>query len=260
MAEQPWMASLLRWTRQDSRDIVVPVERTVATMDEADVDIALLSAWHGPTGALISNDEVLDAVSTRPDRFRALISVDLHRPSDAVSTIRELASDDAVVGVRVVPWLWDLPPDDRLYYPVHAACVETGLPFCTQIGHTGPLRSSETGRPIPHLERVLLDFPELVVVGGHVGFPWLDEVTSLVLKFPNFYVDSSAYAVHRLPTAFVDLAAGVGRGRVMFGTNHPMLSAARALEGLPHLGWGDDVVAAFLSTTARRVFDLPDPR
>jgi len=86
-----------------------------------------------------------------------------------------------------VPWLWNLPPDDELYHPVYAACVDAGVPFCTQSGHTGPLLRSETGRPIPYLEDVLLDLPELVVVGGHVGFPWVNELVSLTIEFPNFH-------------------------------------------------------------------------
>ena len=58
-----------------------------------------------------------------------------------------------------MPWLWDAPPTDRRYYPLFAACVELGVPFCTQVGHTGPLRPSETGRPIPYIDQVALDFP-----------------------------------------------------------------------------------------------------
>jgi uncharacterized protein len=115
--------------------------------------------------------------------------------------IRRWVDGKRFVGVRFVPWLWDLPPNDRLYYPIYAACIELGVPFCTQIGHIGPLKRSECGRLIPYLEDVLLDFPELVVVGGHVGFPWLDELTTLTIKFPNFFVDTSAYALHRLPKA-----------------------------------------------------------
>ncbi len=62
-----------------------------------------------------------------------------------------------------------------------------------------PHGRSETGRLIPYLEGVLLDFPELVVVAGHVGFPWLDELVSLTVKSHNFHVDTSAYVLHRLP-------------------------------------------------------------
>ena len=54
------------------------------------------------------------------------------------------------------------------------------------------------------LEQVLLDFPELVVVGGHIGFPWLDEVISLARKYPNFYIDTSAYTAKRYPTELVE--------------------------------------------------------
>jgi len=160
------------------------------------------------------------------------------------------------VGVRIVPWLWGLPPNDRRYYPVYAACIDAGVPFCTQIGHTGPLRRSETGRMIPYLEEVMLEFPELIVVGGHVGFPWLDELTTMTVKFPNFYVDTSAYALHRLPEGFVSWMKGVGRDRVMFGTNWPMISPAQCLKGLDGLSLNAPQREAFLSGTARRVFNL----
>jgi len=158
------------------------------------------------------------------------------------------------VAVRVVPWLWNLPPNDRRYAPVYVACVETGLPLCTQIGHTGPLCPSEPGRPIPYLDEVLLDYPELVVVGGHVGYPWIDEVLSLAMKYPNFHVDTSAYAVHRLPAPLVDYMRGPGRSRVLFGTNWPMLSPRRALAQLDALDLDDEARALFLGGNAERLF------
>ncbi len=256
MAAAPWMESLVRWAGRpgDTRPTTVP--QTLAAMDEAGVDVALLSAWYAPGGPLIDNDELLAQVDEAPGRFRALVGADLDRPMDAVRTIRDLGADDRVVGVRIVPWLWDAPPDDRRYYPVYVACVEAGLPFCTQIGHTGPLMSSATGRLIPHLERVMLDFPELVVVGGHVGFPWIDELLTMTVKFPNFHVDTSAYALDRLPPSFVEYLRGLGRDRVMFGTNWPMIQPARCLAGLDGLDLGVDARAAFLGGTARRVFSL----
>ena len=85
----------------------------------------------------------------------------------------------------MIPWLWDLPPNDRRYYPLYAECVELGIPFCTQVGHTGPLRTSETGRPIPYLDDVALDFPDLVIVGGHIGYPWTDEMIALATQVPE---------------------------------------------------------------------------
>jgi uncharacterized protein len=256
MAKRPWLAPLLRWNDQTGDDFLPGVERTLQAMDEADVDIALLSAWHGPEGQLISNEEVSHQIAAAPRRFRGLANVDLHDPMGAVRDIRRWVDGKTFVGVRIVPWLWDLPPNDRRYYPIYTACVDAGVPFCTQIGHTGPLGRSETGRLIPYLEDVLLDFPELVVVGGHVGFPWLDELTTLTIKFPNFHVDTSAYVLHRLPPAFVAWMKGIGKSRVMFGTNWPMLSPRRCLEGLNGLALSDELSQMFLAGNARRVFKL----
>ncbi len=256
MAKAPWLETLLRWTGQSGAPLIPSTESTLRAMDTAGVDISLLSAWHGPQGSLISNEEVSDQIDSAPDRFRGLATVDLSNPMQAVRDIRKWVDGEKFVGVRVVPWLWDLPPNDRHYYPVYAACVDLGVPFCTQVGHTGPLLRSETGRPIPYLEDVLLDFPELVVVGGHVGFPWIDELTSLTIKFPNFHADTSAYAVHRLPDDFVSFMKGIGSKRVMFGTNWPMLSPEQCLQHLDQLDLSREQEDAFLFGNARRVFNL----
>ena len=259
---QDWLEPLLRWTGIDRS--AATADHLVAAMDDAGIDRALVSAWYGPTGDLISNDEVSETVARHPDRLFPVASVDLRRPVDAVREIRRRA-DEGALAVRVVPWLWGLPPDHRRYAPVYVACIEAGLPLCTQIGHTGPLCSSEPGRPIPYLETVLLDFPEMVVVGGHVGVPWIDEVLLLCRKFPTFHVDTSAYAVHRLPRPLIDHMQGAGRTRVLFGTNFPMLTPARALTRLDDLALEDEARALFLGGNAERVFfggradDAPRP-
>lgn len=255
--QAPWLESLLRWTGQQGNRKSPTVAKTLAVMNESGVDITLLSAWHGPQGSLISNDEVEAAMKEAPSRFAGLATADLTDPVRAVAELRRVVDGKTFVGVRLLPWLWDLPPNDRRYYPIYLACVELGVPFCTQIGHTGPLCRSEPGRLIPYLEDVLLDFPDLVVVAGHVGFPWIDEVLSLAHKFPNFYVDTSAYAVHRLPEDLVDFMRGAGRTRVLFGTNWPMLSPARCLEKLDDLKLDDEAKALYLGGNAERIFGLP---
>jgi hypothetical protein len=253
---EPWLASLRRWTGEEGTPPAVAPEALIAAMDEAGVTVSLISGWSSPKGDLISNDEVEAAIDAHPSRLKGFIGADLNDPMAAVREIRARAKAGKFVGVRIIPWLWGLPPNDRRYYPVYAACIDAGLPFCTQIGHTGPLKSSETGRLIPHLEDVMLDFPELVVVGGHVGFPWIAEVATMMRKFRNFHVDTSAYALHRLPEDFVALMKGEGRERILFGSNFPMLTPARCLEKLDALGLDAAGKGAFLSGNAKRVFKL----
>ena len=142
---------------------------------------------------LIGNDEVASLVREHPGRLIGIASVDLHRPMDAVRELRRCVRELGFRGLRIVPWLWGLPPDDRRYYPLYAECIELDIPFCLQVGHTGPLQTSEPGRPIPYLENVALEFPELRIVAGHIGAPWTQEIISLATKFPNLYIDTSAY-------------------------------------------------------------------
>ena len=130
------------------------------------------------------------------------------------------------------------------------------MPFCTQVGHTGPLLPSEFGRPIPYIDQVAIDFPELVVVGGHIGYPWTEEMIAVATKHPNVYIDTSAYTIRRYPPALVDYLRGHGRDKVLFGTNWPMVPPVKALEGLDELTLGADVEARFLAGTAQRVFQL----
>lgn len=251
---QPWLSTLLRWTRQEDLQ-ALPLSVTLDAMDAVGVEKALLCAWSSPQGMLIGNDEVMRVVAAHPDRFAGVAAVDLRDPVAAVDELRR-AVDGGMVALRIVPWMWNLPPDDRRYYPLYAACVELGIPFCTQIGHTGPLCPSEPGRPIPYLDHVLLEFPDLVVVGGHVGVPWIDEVLSLALKYPNFHIDTSAYVVDRLPAELVRYLRGPGRTRVLFGTNWPMLSAERCIARLDDLGLDDEATGLFLGGNAARVFSL----
>ncbi|MEV6555248.1 amidohydrolase family protein [Nocardia sp. NPDC051756] len=257
MVEHDMFDSLRRWgaplpTEQP------PVAATVAAMDAGGVHTALISAWYGPEGALISNDEVAAFVAESAGRFVGVASVDLRKPMAAVRELRRAVTELGMKALRVVPWLWGLPPNDRRYYPLYAECAELGIPFCTQVGHTGPLRSSETGRPIPYLDDVALDFPELVIVGGHIGYPWTTEMIAVATKYPNVHIDTSAYAVRRYPPELVAYLKQHGREKVLFGTNFPMIMPDRALAGLDELELDDEVRELFLSGNARRVFRLDE--
>jgi len=252
---QPVFESLRRWTGR-REPVPPPLAATVAAMDQAGVGLGLLAAWQGPAGVWISNDEVAGFIAEHPGRFRGLAAVDLARPMEAVRELRRCVRSLGFVGLRIVPWLWGLPPDDRRYYPLYAECIALDVPVCLQVGHTGPLMSSEPGRPIPYFENVALEFPELSIVAGHVGVPWTQEILSLATKFENLHIDTSAYKLSRLPGEFVQFMRGHGSRKVMFGTNYPMLTAAECLQGLAGLGLDAEAQEAFLAGNARRVFRL----
>lgn len=256
-AQDPVFDSLRRWSRQEIPGEQLPVSATVERMDEAGVAKSLISAWVAPRNVMISNDEVAGFVNEFPDRLIGVGSVDISKPMQAVAEIRRCVTELGFKGIRVLPWLWEVPPTDRLFYPVYTTCCELGVPFCTQIGHTGPLMPSEVGRPI-YLDRVALDFPELVIVGGHIGYPWTDEAIAVATKHANVYIDTSAYTVTRYPPQLVQFVQTNGREKVLFGSNYPMITPEKALQGLEKLDLAPEAQDLFLGGNARRVFRISD--
>ncbi len=254
-AQDPIFASLRRWTKTETPTEELPVAATIAAMDAGAIDVSLASAWATPGGALISNDEVAQFVAASDGRLIGIGSVDVTQPMAAVREARRCVNELGFKGIRVLPWMFKTPPTDRTFYPLYAACCDLGVPFCTQIGHTGPLMPSEVGRPI-YLDQVALDFPELVIVGGHIGYPWTDEAIAVATKHENVYIDTSAYAASRYPRALVDYMARHGRTKVLFGTNYPMIAPAAALKGLDALGLDDEARGLFLGGNAKRVYGL----
>jgi hypothetical protein len=257
--EHEMFAPVRRWAKLEVPPDGVPIEATIDAMDGAGVGFGLLTAWHAPReGALISNDEVAGWVRAHPERFAGLAAVALDRPMEALRELRRCVSELGFIGLRMLPWLWEAPPTDRRYYPLYAACVELGVPFCTQVGHTGPLHPSEPGRPIPYIDQIALDFPELVIVGGHVGYPWTEEMIAICRKHENVFVDTSAYTSGRLPPELVAyMKTRGGRRKVLFGTNYPMIFHTRALEGLDALDLDEETRGLYLDGNTRRVFGLP---
>ena len=253
--------SLRRWTDGGIPGEEIPIEMTLAAMDSAGVSMGILCAWHGPRdGALISNDEVAAWTARHPGRFRALDAVDLDRPMEAVRELRRRVTGEGFIGLRVLPWLWNAPPTDRRFYPLYTTCVELGVPFCTQVGHAGPLRPSEPGRPIPYIDQVAIDFPELTIVCGHVGYPWTEEMIAVARKHENVYIDTSAYTIKRLPDELrAYMRTRSGRHKVLFGSNFPMILPAHALEALDDLELDDEIRELYLEGNARRVFALSGP-
>jgi predicted TIM-barrel fold metal-dependent hydrolase len=228
----------------------------LAQMDSLGVEKLLVCAWRVPGGWLISNDDVAEVVACAPDRFVGVAAVNLLDPMPAVRELERAVGQLGFKALRVLPWLWDRPPTDRLYYPLFAKCVELGIPFCTQAGHTGPLMASEPGRPIPYLDQVALDFPELVIVAGHIGYPWTDEMIAVAWKHENVYIDTSAWAPRYYPAQLLHFLRSYGKSKVLFGTNFPQMPLERCVREAHELELHPDVERAFLSENARRVFAL----
>ncbi len=216
------------------------LDQMLAEMDSAGVDKCVLSAFYHRDLAVVSNEEVADAVAAHPDRFIGSGTVNVtHKPMDVARQVERLVRDLGMAVIRLEPYMYGdgtvgLPPTDKRYWPVYIKCVELGVPVAIQVGHTGPLLPSACGRPI-HLDEVALAFPELTIIGCHLGQPWEDEMMTLAWKHDNVYVETSARAPKHWPDSFVRFASGWGRDKVLWATDYPLLDFDRTLTELEEL-------------------------
>jgi predicted TIM-barrel fold metal-dependent hydrolase len=220
-------------------------------MDRLGVDRAVL------TGTLSSVDaETMDFVADHRDRLLFAATVDdPERPARQSAELRARVADGGVDLVRVTPLLRQFPLNHALYYPVYAACEELGVPVSINVGIPGPKVRSRCQDPVL-LEDILIDFPDLVVIGAHMGHPYEELLIEYMMKWPNLYLSNSAYLAKYMDPALVAfMGSRRGRGRVLFASDHPFLPMERALVAARALPLTDEAMSEFLGDAAARIFD-----
>ena len=225
-------------------------------LEDGGVSKVLMSAWQRPGKVCCSNESVLEYVKADPHKFVGIGTVNLTNPMEAVTTVDKCVKEYGFKGIRILPWLWNMPPTTNYYYPVFAKCVELDVPFLTQVGHTGPLCPSEPGRPIPYIDQVALDFPDLKIVCGHIGYPWTNEMIGVAWKHPNVYIDTSAHSPQYYPEELIKYMTSYGSGKVMFGTNFPQVMYKRAVKEARKLPLSEETMDKFMWKNANEVFKL----
>ncbi len=224
----------------------VSADEMIGMMDTAGIERLCMTTWARPGISITSNDRIAEFLHAYPKRFVGMATVNLEKPVEAVRELDRAVRQLGFKALRVIPWLWNRPPNDKLYYPLYVKCIDLDIPFCTQVGHTGPLMPSEPGRPIPYIDEVALTFPELRILGGHIGYPWTDEMISLAWKHENVYIDTSAYLPRYYPPQLIHFMNTYGSDKVLFGTNFPMLALETCAEQARALPLKPEAKAKFL--------------
>lgn len=239
------------------------VEEMLDEMDKAGVDRCVLSAFYHKDKAVVSNEEVAEIVEQYPDRFVGSGTLNpVQKPGEAAENVEYLIDDLGMAAIRLEPYMYGdgmegLPPNDKRYWPIYLKCMERDVPVCVQIGHTGPLLPSECGRPI-YLDEVALAFPNLTIIGCHLGQPWHEEMMTLAWKHENIYVDTSARAPRHWPDSFVEFAQGWGQDKILWATDYPLLSFERTLSELEELELSENIYRKVVRENAVKAFGLEE--
>ena len=224
---------------------------TVAQMDK-----------HGVTQAMIGVDDgnaiSADAIARFPERFFGSYAANPNRGMDEVRKIERLHRE---VGIKCVTGFPSglcpqVPIDDRKWYPIYAKCVELGLPFACCVGVPGP-RLPMAPQKVELIDEVCWFFPELKFVMRHGGEPWVDLAVKLMLKYPNLYYMTSAFAPKHYPREIIEYANTRGAEKVMYAGYFPMgLTLDRIFAEMQNVPFKESVWPGFLGGNAARVFGV----
>lgn len=238
------------------------IERHLEMMDEAHVDHALLIAVRAGDplrkGSFdIPYAQVAEYVTAHPTRFSGLAGVDptigMQQLYDLEYAVKELG----FVGAHSYPHWFSLPPDAAQWYPIYAKCCELDIPIMMQVGqnliYQKDVRLPSVARPIL-LDRIAIDFPELKLIGIHVGTPWADEMIAMAWKHKNVFIGIDAYAPKHLPQSLVHYMNSYGSHKVMFGTDWPVIDPRRGRREVEEFGLREGAFAQVMRDNALAVF------
>jgi len=228
-----------------------PVEVAVNTMDHFGIDRSMIG---------IEGDPGLRALVEHPERFIPSCSADANNGVDEVRKIRRLHDEHGLRAVGTFPagCTPQVPIDHARWYPIYSVCAELGIPIFICAGIPGP-RVPSMCQHVELLDIVCYDFPELKIVTRHGCQPWTELMVKLMLKWPNLYYSTSAFAPKHYDPRIIDYANTRGADRVIYAGYWPMgLTYERIMGDMPHVPFKDDVWPKFLRDNALKVLGLAD--
>ena len=229
-----------------------PVSVTLREMDKHGIEIGMVT---------VATESGRTAVQRFPDRFVPQGSaVD---PNDIMGTLSTMTREYEEFGIRSVSsFAAGTFPQVALnapqMYPVYAKCVELDIPIFACAGIAGP-RLKSAVQHVELIDDVMFDFPDLVFVTRHGCEPWEELAVKLMLKWPNLYYSTSAFAPKHYPKAIVDYANSRGADKIIYAGYFPAgLTLDRIFADMHHVPFNEDVWPKFLHLNARKVLKLKE--
>ena len=226
-----------------------PISVTLHEMDRFGVEIGLIGA---------GGDVSRKALQTYPDRFVAQGGVDPNKGKDGIRSMVRQYEEFGVCSFGAFNSGFDpqVGIDDELMYPIYDKCVELDVPIFSCAGVPGP-RLPMWPQHVERIDKVMYDFPELVFITRHGCEPWVDLAVKLMLKWPNLYYSTSAFAPKYYPKEIIDYANTRGADKVIYAGYFPIgLSLERIMKDMQNVTFKDEVWPKFLRENARKVLKI----
>ena len=244
----------------------ITVEQYIEKMDRAGIERSFFIGVRCgdrrmSTSTEIPYEYVWEACQKYPHRFSGLAGIDPLRGIAGLKELDKAVHEYGFVGAHLYPHWFGQAPDAAIYYPYYARCAELGIPIMMQVGHCLVYRTDNrlatVARPMI-LDRVAIDFPELTIIGIHLGYPWTDEMISVATKHENVFMCGDAYAPKHWGANAVHFANTYGQDKFLFGTDWWVIDPERAMKEIHDFDMRPTSKRKLLRDNALRIFNLPD--
>ena len=211
-----------------------------------------------------SNDELAAAVARNPDVLIGFGSVDPAKGALAVREVHRCVEDLGLRGMKFMPLTQAFFLDDPSVRPVFEACADLSVPVMIHTGTTGFGAGApggmgirlKYGRPIPHLDDLAAEIPELTIIGAHPGWPWCEEMIAVMWHKANVFMDLSGWAPKYLPESIIQNANTLLKDRVLFGSDFPVFHPDRWMSEFAEADFRDEVRDGILRENAARLLGI----
>ncbi len=240
-----------------------PVDAYVQMLDVLDVQAVGVWVHVEPDAAPNPLDNLAEHCRRFPGRFLPLPS---YEPTiaDRPAVVARDHERIGLSGVCLLPILDDRPADDRANRPLFETCVDLDLPVWIHTVNTWSERHpSEFCHP-RHVDRIACDFPDLRIVMGHGGWPWVAEAVAVAWRHPNVYIEPSAFRYKYLAAPGGGWEPLLCHGnttiadKVLFGSLWPLVGVTldQAIEEVRALPLKPETLERWTYTNAKRFYKL----
>jgi uncharacterized protein len=210
----------------------------------------------------VSNDEMLEAATRNSDILIPFVMVDPWRGKAGCQEAQRLI-DMGARGFKFHPLTQQFFANDRHFYPLYEVLAANKVPALFHTGQTAVGQGApggggvrlKYGNPM-YLDDVAVDFPDMPIIMAHPSFPWQDEALSVALHKPHVYIDLSGWSPKYFPPMLVQYANTLIKTKVLFGSDHPMITTDRWLADFEQAGFRDEVKPLLLKENAARLLGL----
>ena len=157
-----------------------------------------------------------------------------------------------------------VPANDERFFPIYKLCSDKKVPIKISVGHTAMGAGTPGGmgihlgteRPIPNIDDVAANFPELNIIAAHCPWPFHSEMISVLVHKANVYNEVHGWMPKYFPEELKKEINSRCKTKIMFGSDYPFFQFDKLIKAWEAEGYKPEALENVFYKNAERVFGI----